>query len=87
MKFADGCVKEVLDELEKDFPGKATLFVVSDHGFRRYSRLIQANVTLRQAGLLTTDGKQIRQKPCYALSSPRAAPPCSTCSIGTTGMN
>jgi len=59
VQFADSCVAEVLDELKKDFPGHATLFIVSDHGFRRYSQLIQPNVRLRQAGLLSSDGKSI----------------------------
>ena len=59
VKFADSCVHDVLEELKTDFPGKATLFVVSDHGFRRYSQLIQPNVVLRKEGLLTGDGTKI----------------------------
>ncbi len=59
VKFADSCVQEVVDELKKDFPGKATLIVVSDHGFRRYSQAVQPNVVLRKAGLLTTEGSKI----------------------------
>lgn len=59
VKFADGCVKQVLDTLEADFPGRATVFIVSDHGFRRYSQTVQANVVLRQAGLLAVEGKNI----------------------------
>lgn len=59
VKFADGCVRQVVDELKTSFPGKATLFIVSDHGFRRYSQLVQPNVTLRKAGLLASDGKKI----------------------------
>jgi len=59
VRFADACVKEVLDQLEADFPGRATVFIVSDHGFRRFNRLVQPNVVLRKAGLLTAEGKKI----------------------------
>ncbi len=51
VKEADRQVGEVWAELQKDFPGKATLVVVSDHGFSPVKRTIMANVILRKAGL------------------------------------
>jgi predicted AlkP superfamily pyrophosphatase or phosphodiesterase len=58
IKAADDEVKEVWDELQKDYPGKATLVVVSDHGFSPIGRAVLPNVVLKQAGLIElTDGK------------------------------
>ena len=54
VKDADDRVREVWDELKRDFPGRATLFVVSDHGFAPVNRMLLPNVLLRKAGLLTT---------------------------------
>ncbi len=52
VKAADERVKEVWEELKRDFPGKATLLVVSDHGFSPIKRMILPNVILRKAGLV-----------------------------------
>jgi predicted AlkP superfamily pyrophosphatase or phosphodiesterase len=51
IKESDAQVGEVWNELKRDFPGKVTLFVVSDHGFSPIKRAILPNVILRQAGL------------------------------------
>lgn len=59
VKFADGLVGEVLQELRATFPGKATLVIVSDHGFAAYRQQISPNVVLRKAGLLAASGKKI----------------------------
>ncbi|MBI5817484.1 MAG: alkaline phosphatase family protein [Verrucomicrobia bacterium] len=59
IKFADGLVREMWDEVKKDFPGKATMIVVSDHGFFPTCQSILPNVVLRKAGLLTVEGKKI----------------------------
>ncbi len=59
VKFADDRVREVWQELQNSFPGKATLIVAADHGFFNYQQSIQPNVLLRQQGLLTADDKQI----------------------------
>jgi predicted AlkP superfamily pyrophosphatase or phosphodiesterase len=58
VKAADEQVQEVWDELKRDFPGQATLFVVSDHGFSPTKRLILPNVILRKAKLLESSGKK-----------------------------
>lgn len=49
---ADRQVEEVWEALQKNFPGRATLFVVSDHGFSPVTRTILPNVILRKAGLM-----------------------------------
>ncbi len=53
IKNADEQVRLVWEELEADFPGTATLFVVSDHGFSAIKRNILPNVVLANAGLAT----------------------------------
>jgi predicted AlkP superfamily pyrophosphatase or phosphodiesterase len=54
---ADGYVREVWDELQKDYPGRATLIVVSDHGFSPIERMLLPNVLLLKAGLIDSDKK------------------------------
>lgn len=49
---ADGYVREVWDELQKDYPGRATLIVVSDHGFSPIRKTILPNVVLANVGLV-----------------------------------
>ena len=52
VKEADDHVREVWEELQKDFPGRATLVVVSDHGFSPIKKQLLPNVLLLKAGLL-----------------------------------
>jgi len=51
-------VREVWEELKRDFSGKATLLIVSDHGFSPIERMILPNVILRKAGLVVAGAKQ-----------------------------
>jgi predicted AlkP superfamily pyrophosphatase or phosphodiesterase len=57
VKAADGQVREVWEELQKDFPGKATLIVVSDHGFSANKKKVIPNEALVKAGLLELKGR------------------------------
>jgi predicted AlkP superfamily pyrophosphatase or phosphodiesterase len=59
VKFEDDRVKEVWDELQKSYPGKATLIVTADHGFFPYQQQVQPNVVLREQGVLTAEGSKI----------------------------
>jgi predicted AlkP superfamily pyrophosphatase or phosphodiesterase len=59
IKKADEQVRAVWEELQRDFPGRATLFVVSDHGFSPIKRIILPNVVLRKAGLLSAKGGKV----------------------------
>jgi predicted AlkP superfamily pyrophosphatase or phosphodiesterase len=52
IKANDARVREVWDTLQKEYPGKATLIVVSDHGFSAIKKQILPNVVLKKAGLL-----------------------------------
>jgi len=67
IKEADELVRQVWDELKKDFPGKATLFIVSDHGFSPIKRVLLPNVILRKAGLVKTEGKKETASPSSAV--------------------
>jgi predicted AlkP superfamily pyrophosphatase or phosphodiesterase len=54
MAFLDAKVKQIVDTIERiGLSHDATLIIVSDHGFRTYKHKIQANVLLREKGLLT----------------------------------
>ena len=54
MAFLDAKVKQIVDTLERTgLSNYAAVIVVSDHGFRTYKHQIQANVLLREKGLLS----------------------------------
>lgn len=58
--YADTLVRDVVDAVEKaGILDRTTFLVVSDHGFMAIPKLMQPNVVLRQAGLLTLEGTQI----------------------------
>jgi predicted AlkP superfamily pyrophosphatase or phosphodiesterase len=59
VKTADEQVGQVWEELKRDYPGRATLLVVSDHGFSPIEHAIMPNVVLRQAGLVEVKGTRI----------------------------
>lgn len=59
LKNQDACVGMIWDELQRTHAGRATLMVVSDHGFVPYQKQILPNVLLRQEGLLTAIGSKI----------------------------
>jgi predicted AlkP superfamily pyrophosphatase or phosphodiesterase len=58
VKVADEQVREVWEELKRDFAGRATLLIVSDHGFSSIRRTLLPNVLLRKAGLVVSGGKK-----------------------------
>jgi predicted AlkP superfamily pyrophosphatase or phosphodiesterase len=61
VKLADRQVQQVWEQLQRDYPGKATLLVVSDHGFSAINRSLFPNVVLRKAGLADAGKKKGRQ--------------------------
>ena len=63
----DDRVRDVLEACEAEFPGRATIFVTSDHGFIPYTREIKPNVALRKAGLLAVEGGKITKRDATAL--------------------
>jgi predicted AlkP superfamily pyrophosphatase or phosphodiesterase len=51
--FEDGCIKQIWNTLQKpEFAPDSALFVVSDHGFAAYDKLIEPNVVLKNLGLI-----------------------------------
>lgn len=64
----DDRVRDVLEACGKEFPGRATIFVTSDHGFIPFTREIRPNVVLRKAGLLTVEGGKITTRRATALA-------------------
>lgn len=59
IKKVDSQVKEVWDELKRDYAGRASLVIVSDHGFSAIERAVLPNVILRDAGLVKVKGQRI----------------------------
>jgi predicted AlkP superfamily pyrophosphatase or phosphodiesterase len=54
MAFLDSQVKRIVDTLARiGATNRATLLIVSDHGFRSFTHKIQLNALLRERGLLT----------------------------------
>jgi predicted AlkP superfamily pyrophosphatase or phosphodiesterase len=55
---SDQRLGEIRDALQQPpFAGNSTMFVVSDHGFAPYEKLIRPNVVLKDLGLIKTDAK------------------------------
>ncbi len=68
VKFEDRMVGEVWNHLKAHFPGRASLFVISDHGFFAYRQQILPNVLLRQENLLEAFGGKISGGQVRAIS-------------------
>jgi predicted AlkP superfamily pyrophosphatase or phosphodiesterase len=55
---SDRRVGEIWASLQKPpLAGKATLFVVSDHGFAPYEKIVRPNVVMQKLGLVTADAE------------------------------
>src|SRR5688500_2915539 len=59
IREADALVGRVWDETRRVYGGRATLVVVSDHGFSPIEQLVLHNVVLRDAGLLDVRGGRV----------------------------
>jgi predicted AlkP superfamily pyrophosphatase or phosphodiesterase len=59
IKLADGHVREIWDQLQREYPGRATLVVVSDHGFSPIERQLYPYVLLRKAGVVDVKGIRV----------------------------
>jgi predicted AlkP superfamily pyrophosphatase or phosphodiesterase len=61
MAFLDAKVQQIVDVLQRTgLASNATVIIVSDHGFRSYKNQIQANVLLREKGLLSGGGDKTK---------------------------
>ncbi|HVT29916.1 MAG TPA: ectonucleotide pyrophosphatase/phosphodiesterase [Lacipirellulaceae bacterium] len=67
IKANDSDVREVWEELQRDFPGKATLIIVSDHGFSPNKTKINPYAILEKAGLIEMKGRRITGGSVYPL--------------------
>lgn len=53
--YADERVRQIRDALQRPpFAGNSALFVVSDHGFAEYDKVVFPNVLLKEMGLIAT---------------------------------
>ena len=59
IKAADGQVRQIWEVLQRDFPGKATMIIVSDHGFSLNKTRIAPNEILQKAGLVEMTGDHV----------------------------
>jgi predicted AlkP superfamily pyrophosphatase or phosphodiesterase len=73
IKAADAQVRQVWDEVKRDYPGQATVMIVSDHGFSPVERLILPNVVLRDAKLVDVKGGKAQGGAVHVVSQGGAA--------------
>jgi len=59
IKAADDQVRQVWETLQKNFPGRSTLIVVSDHGFSLNKTRVAVNPILEKAKLIEVVGDRI----------------------------
>lgn len=66
---ADERIADIWATLQKaPLAGKATLFVVSDHGFAPYETNIRLNVVLKELGLITTgEGDKVMERKAWCV--------------------
>ncbi len=68
IKASDSQVRDVWEELQRDFPGKATLIIVSDHGFSPNKTKINPTAILEKAGLVEMNGHHVTGGSVYPLT-------------------
>lgn len=66
---SDQRIAEIWQTLQQPpFAGEAAMFVVSDHGFAPYEKVIRPNVVLRELGLVTTDADgKVQQRSAWCV--------------------
>ena len=71
MAFEDRSLKQIWDTIRKPaFASNSALFVVSDHGFAEYEKLIEPNIVLKRRGLIELDGKgEVKQRRAWTVSN------------------
>lgn len=69
-QLADRAIADLIAATEEaGLAARTTFFVVSDHGFHNYTKLIHVNAVLRDAGLITTAGTRIVESRAHFLSA------------------
>jgi predicted AlkP superfamily pyrophosphatase or phosphodiesterase len=68
LAYADTRVQQIMDALKSaDLLDRATILIVSDHGFKTARRNIRPNTILREKGLLTVDGGKVTSADAYVI--------------------
>ena len=65
--YADRLVGDILTALERN-GRKATVFVVTDHGFKKVTKIVYPNVVLRKAGLLQVEAPKPMTCDAYVMT-------------------
>jgi predicted AlkP superfamily pyrophosphatase or phosphodiesterase len=74
VSHADDRVRDVIEAIEAaGLKDRATVFVVSDHGFFGFTKTVYPNVALKKAGLIALDGDKIASRRAYVTSQGGAA--------------
>jgi predicted AlkP superfamily pyrophosphatase or phosphodiesterase len=69
LAYADALVGELLETVQRSGAGpRTTIFVASDHGFKKVAKIIYPNVTLRRAGYLKASGAAIGRYDAVAMA-------------------
>ncbi len=69
LAYSDRLVGDLLGTIDRSgLRDQTTIIVVSDHGFKKVSKVIFPNVLLRQDGLLTASGSAIERCDCMAIA-------------------
>lgn len=68
LAYADSRVQQILDALKTaNLLDRATILIVSDHGFKTAKRNIRPNIILRERGLLTVEGNKVTSADAYVI--------------------
>ncbi|HVU89887.1 MAG TPA: ectonucleotide pyrophosphatase/phosphodiesterase [Pirellulales bacterium] len=73
MAAADEQVRLVWETVKRVYGARATLIVISDHGFSPVERLVMPNVILKEAGLLDVEGDKVREGATHVIVQGGAA--------------
>jgi len=69
VSFSDDRIRDIVDAVKRSPKAdKTTIIVCSDHGFFPIEKDIKPNVLLKQAGLITVEGNNIKKKDAFCLS-------------------
>ena len=69
LAYADALLGDLLKTVEQSGAGsRTTIFVTSDHGFKKVAKIIYPNVTLKQAGYLEASGATIAHHDAVAVA-------------------
>lgn len=69
VSYADDRLRDLVEAVENSrYKGKATFVIASDHGFFPIEKDVRPNVLLRELGLVTVDGNNVKEKQAWCVS-------------------